>query len=263
MRWSGSPQRLNPDNLIEFGAGLYGRAFNLAFGIPVALHQMATRELLLNDLDRLKQGNDEIFNDAGWAHQAYLEQGLEAIESNVDEREKEYLLAGFRDIDAGAKKLANPNQAEEGHALIRAGNRKLLRHEQERTLLSAMGDLSDLGRIIVSLASALDFHGNGGLNAADTPSFSRYFGVLSILSRERCVANFTDRWEWIEQDVLKLWYRFEEGERTIPILKQRLHALAEREPSALQQVAALLKLYYPLVGLKINDPALLAATERP
>jgi hypothetical protein len=257
-----SPRPLNGDNLLAFGAGLYNAVFSLAWSIPVALHDITTRQLVGNDLEQLKRGNDAIFNDAGWAHQAYLEQGLEAIEKNVADHEREYLLEGFRRIDAGAKKLNNPNQVEEGEALVREGNRLLLRHEQEQTLAPIMRDLTELGRIIFSLASALDFRGDGLVAGVDAPWFGGYYGLLAVVSRQRCVSRFEDRWQWIEYDVLKRWAAFEQSEATLPILKRRLQAMADQEPTALQQVTAFLKLLYPTIGLSSNAAPLLNPAAR-
>ncbi len=243
------PDRENDDDLLAIGLRLYQLGLGLAFTVPVALHAATTRPLLLNDLDLLKQGNDQIFDDIAWAHLAYMQAGIGAIEANVSEIEHPYLLQGFRQIDAGVKKLADPEQREAGKALIRKGNITLLRQEQELTLASCMGSLSRIGKLIVSLGGAMDFQ-EANRNTAGGSWFTRYFGILPVLSGQVSLARFEDRWKWLEDEALPLWDQIDTAYAPATSFHRRLVAMAEREPSLLQQITNLMTRSYQVVGLQ-------------
>lgn len=236
-------------NLLDFGLGLYHAAQRLIFTAPVALHNLATRPLLRNDLDLLKQGNDAIFNDIGWVHQAYLEAGLPAVEAGLAATDEAYLVSGFRLIDEGAGKLANPAEAEAGKALIFKGSIDLLRHEQQFTSQARLDQLTGQGKLVVSLGGMLDFDGKGIYGMGTAASFGLYFG-LATLSRQRCLTNFADRWEWLEADAIPLWQEIDATYKEGSPFHQRLLAMANQEPTIWQQTTALVTSIYPAIELK-------------
>ncbi|NTV46387.1 MAG: hypothetical protein HGB11_07690 [Chlorobiales bacterium] len=240
------------ENLLDLGLRLFGTAVDLFLAIPVALHDFATRQLLLDDLEKVKNGNDEIFNDIAWAHHAYLEGGIKEIEENVSESEKEYMLAGFRMIDEGAKKLQNPAQKEEGKALIAKGNTLLLKHEQVNTIQPIFDRVSALGRMVISFGGMLDFEGAAENGQGRLSSFSQYFGNVATLSRQKCLTNRDNRWEWVENDVLPIWAKVDSSYCQDSALCQRLTAMANQEPSMLQQTTVFMNSIYPVLGLKFN-----------
>ncbi|ACF14147.1 conserved hypothetical protein [Chloroherpeton thalassium ATCC 35110] len=229
---------------------LYGFAFDLIFSIPVALHDFATRQLLLNDLDEIKNGNDEIFGDIAWAHAAYLEGGIKEIEANVSEREREYMLAGFKLIDEGAALLKQNKDVEKARQMIREGNVKLLRHEQLNTLQPIFDRISPLGKIVVSFGSALDFEGALAKGEKCMASFSEHFGYTATLTGAKSVTNPENRWQWIEENVLPIWKKVDEGYAENSGLKARLTAMAAKEPTMLQQVSGFANTIYPVLGLR-------------
>jgi hypothetical protein len=239
-------------NLLDFGLELYGRALGLALLIPLALHDTAARPLLLNDLELVKQGNDEIFADVGWAHLAYVTGGIKAIEANVCAGEQAVLEA-FRMLDEGAHRLANPKDYEAGAELIRQGSVTLLRHEQMEVLPPYFERMSDLGRVLASVGAWLDFEGATGLMGQ--PWFGGHYGTLAIVSGGRSVTNADDRWEWIERDVLPKWARVSAAYGEHCAMHRRLLALADEAPTMLQQAAALMNIVYPALGLRAGQPA--------
>jgi hypothetical protein len=243
------PKDEGDDGLLGLGLRLYRLGLGLAFMVPVALHDATTRPLLLNDLDLLKQGNDQIFDDIAWAHVAYIQAGIDEIEANVSESEQPYILHGFRLIEAGVQKLVDPAQREAGKELIRKGNITLLKHEQERTLTDCMGNLSNIGKLIVSLGGAMDFQ-EAKLNAAGGSWFASYFGILPVLSGQVSLATFEDRWKWLEDEALPLWDRIDTAYAPATSFHKRLVAMAEREPSLLHQITGLLTGVYQTVGLQ-------------
>ncbi|MEI7769863.1 MAG: hypothetical protein WCI67_07745 [Chloroflexales bacterium] len=245
-----APQISGGDGLLTLGAKIYRLGMSIAFTVPVALHDAAIRPLLLNDLELLKQGNDQIFDDIAWAHLAYIQAGIGEIEANVSEIGQPYILQGFRMIDAGVKKLADPDQREAGRALIRKGNITLLKQEQEQTLASCMDNLSRIGKLIVSLGGAMEFE-DASRNGAGGSWFTGHFGILPVLSGQVSLDRFEDRWKWLEDEALPLWDRIDTAYAPETSFHRRLVAMAEREPSLLHQITGLLTSGYQVVGLQL------------
>ncbi|MEI8308314.1 MAG: hypothetical protein WCF99_14750 [Chloroflexales bacterium] len=237
--------------LLALGVRLYQQSLSLVFTVPVALHDATIRPLLLNDLDLLKQGNDQIFDDIAWAHLAYIQAGLGEIEANVSESEQPYLIQGFRMIDAGAKKLADPAQSDAGKELIRKGNITLLKQEQQLTLAGVMERLTSIGKLIISLGGAMDFQ-DASRNTPGGSWFTNYFGILPVLSGRASLARFEDRWKWLEGEALPLWDRIDTAYAPATSFHHRLVSMAEREPSLLQQITSLLTSGYQAVGLQLH-----------
>lgn len=235
-------------SLLALGAELYGQALKLALTIPLALHDAATRPLLLNDLELIKQANDAIFYDIGWAHAAYTSGGIKALEANMTAPEQAALLEAFRMVDEGVHQLCNPADYQAGAALIQQGSIAMLRHEQRNVLPAYMERMSSLGKVLASVGAVLSFESAPGL--VGQSSFSAYFGPLAVMAGERSVANTEDRWEWIERDMLPLWARLDAAYHEACAMHGRLLALANATPTGLQQTAQLLNLVYPALGLQ-------------
>jgi hypothetical protein len=250
----GQTEEKPAEDLLSSLRNLYTHAVHALVALPVALHDYATRQLLLNDLTEIKNGNDEIFNDIAWAHAAYVDCGIKEVEQNVSENEKEYMLKGFQMIDQGARKLQAGPKDEEAWALIGEGNVKLLRHEQLNTLQPIFDRISPTGKVIVSFGSTLDFTGalvDGQNNMA---SFSEHFGNVSTLSGQKSVTNPEDRWAWIEGNVLPIWRRVDCSYCEESLLKQRLKMMAAKEPTMLQNVTQFANTIYPIIGMKPEIP---------
>ncbi|NTV63339.1 MAG: hypothetical protein HGA65_07350 [Oscillochloris sp.] len=232
--------------LLEVGRDLYGQLLTLALFIPVTLHESISRQLLLNDLELLKQGNDAIFADIGWAHAAYAHGGLREIEPNIREGEHDSLLAGFRMIDEGAHRLAKNPEDQEAAKLIAQGNITLLRHEQLKTLPTYFDRMSDFGRSLASVGAWMDFEGS----SSSVPWFGRHAGALSVLSGGRSVTNPEHRWEWIERDVLPKWAQVDGAYREGCAMHRRLLALANETPTMVRQSATIFRPLYRAFSLK-------------
>ncbi len=229
-------------------AELYGRALNLVLALPVSMHDAATNNLLLQDLELIKQANDAIFADVGWAHVAYIYGGLEALEANLTGADQAELLEAFRLIDQGARLLATTDDYYAGSAMIDRGGRIMLRHEQLTILPPYMEQLSDLGRRIASIGSWLDF--SNGSDPFSQPTFSLFFGPPAVLLGRRSIADLTDRWQWIEEDVLPKWARASAAYVEGCPMHQRLVTLANEQPNLIQQVAGLSDRLFPALGLQ-------------
>lgn len=226
---------------------LHSRGVSVALFVPIALHEEATAQLL-EDLRVIKQANDAIFNDTGWAHLAYIHGGLEALEACLTADEERPLLEAFRMLDEGARRVCDPATLEEGRALIDQAAVAMLRHEQMTILPPYMERLSDLGRRLASLGTWLDFEGLSGLMGQ--PSFSGYFGLPAVLLGTRSIANAQDRWTWIENDLLPRWFALSAAYREGCPLDRRLAALAEGRPTALQRAAGAMNAVYRAIALQ-------------
>lgn len=247
-------------SLLDLAVDLYGRGLNLALFIPIALHDAATRPLLLQDLELIQQANNAIFNDVGWAHLAYLQGGIAALEACLRAGEQAYLLEAFRMLDEGAHRLCNPADYADGCALIDRAAVAMLRHEQMTVLPVYLERLSDLGCRIASIGSWLDFEGAPGL--VGQPSFSAYFGPLAVLMGTRSITRSADRWQWIEDDVLPKWARVCAAYGEDGVLHRRLQALADEQPTVLQQTAGLMHMGYSTLGLQLAPRSSSAAPAR-
>jgi hypothetical protein len=211
--------------LLDLLRDLYGRGVTVALFVPIALHEGATAQLL-EDLRVIKQANDAIFNDTGWAHLAYIHGGLKALEACLTADAERPLLEAFRMLDEGAHRLCDPSTFEEGRVLIDRAAVAMLRHEQMTILPPYMERLSDLGRRLASLGTWLDFEGAAG--PMGQPSFSGYFGLPAVLLGTRSIASTQDRWTWIENDLLPRWFALSAAYREGCPVDRRLAAFAER-----------------------------------
>ncbi|MCS6882868.1 MAG: hypothetical protein RMK84_17645 [Oscillochloridaceae bacterium] len=226
---------------------LHSRGVSVALFVPIALHEGATAQLL-EDLRVIKQANDAIFNDTGWAHLAYIHGGLEALEACLTADEERPLLDAFRMLDEGAHRVCDPSTLEEGRALIDQAAVAMLRHEQMTILPPYMERLSDPGRRLASLGTWLDFEGLSGLMGQ--PWFSGYFGLPAVLLGTRSIANTQDRWTWIENDLLPRWFALSAAYREGCPVDRRLAAFAERRLTALQRTAGAMKAVYRAIALQ-------------
>ena len=230
-----TPQKA--DDLFE-GVGFFiAEAAKTLFSLPFTVYDVASRNILLNDLEEIRKGNNAIYNDIAWAHRAYLGGGLAEIEENISENEREFLLAGFCMIDQGRKLLVSDNDPEEAKTLIREGNVKLLRHEQINTLGPVFDAISSQGRVVVSFGSELNFGEAAPSGSVSRASFADHFGYFDTLTGNRSVTNPEHRWKWIEENVLPAWYAVDEGFSTWKGAARRFKSMAEGEPNMLQQVS--------------------------
>ncbi len=219
---------------------LVSRGIRLILAAPVMLHDEATAQLRAN-LQVIKRANDAIFADTGWAHLAYIHGGLDTLESCMAAESERPVLEAFRMIDEAAQLLSNPATFTQGWQLVDQAAVALLRHEQMTVLPPYMEQMSDLGRLLASLGTWMDFTGAPG---SFQPSFSRYFGLPAVLSGKRSIANTSDRWQWIESDLLPAWFTlsaaYEEGNS----LDRRMTALAAGQAPPLHQIASALSALY-------------------
>lgn len=203
----------------------------------VGLHRMASGLLMRDDLDVIRTGNNSIFNDIAWAHEAYLGGGLQEIEENSAGSDLGLLLEGFRLIDRGLQALKSGGHDDEGEKLIWNGNILLLRHEQAVVLQPVFDRLSPGGRALASFGSELDFSGSFPADPHCSASFSGHFGYFETLAGIRSVADAVHRWEWVESRVVPAWMEADRRMMKDPSLKRELVSMASAEPGMLQRIS--------------------------
>lgn len=237
-----TPGRILSGGRREGGTGLFdavgdvfGNALRMVMGLPLAALDFTARNALLDDLEKIRTGNNNIYEDIAWAHAAYMEGGLAEIEAAVTDDEREFLLDGFRLIDQGAALMKKGRDSERAVELVRQGNIMLLRHEQVNTLQPIFDAISPQGRIVVSFGSELNFDAAAPPGALPRASFADHFGYLETLSGQRSVIRSGDRWLWIEECVLPAWNAVDEQFESWDGVTARFRAMETGETNMLQE----------------------------
>ncbi len=237
MMGDGSRNNKSEKGFFEDLGGFFAGAAKTLLSMPVSVYEFAAKNILLNDLEEIRKGNNAIYNDIAWAHMAYLEGGLGEIEENVSDNEHEFLLSGFQMIDKGASLLKSGNDLPRAERLIREGNIKLLRHEQINTLGPVFESISPQGCVVVSFGSELNFGEASPPGYASRASFADHFGYFETLAGNKDITKAEHRWQWIEENVLPAWYVVDEGFGTCEGATKCFSSLAAGEPNILQQVS--------------------------
>jgi len=171
---------------------------------------VAPGDPLLHDVDLLRQTNNHVFADIGWAHLAFLsgEAGMDDIEAGLEPLTTHAgMLEGFRKIAHGKQ--------DNLQSLIWEGNHALLQHEQAVVVQPHFSRLSQISDDVLSAITAMNFDAIGlHIDRRRFTSFYVYmwtFG-LSRLMRTRSfpdIARFDHRWQWASGGVFRLWGELE------------------------------------------------------
>ena len=227
----------NGGDLLQGVGDFFGDVLRMAAFLPLSALDFAAKNMLLDDLEEVRAGNNNIYNDIAWAHAAYLEGGLAEVEANIGEAERQYMLSGFALIDEGAALLKSGGDPRRAETLVRKGNVGLLRHEQTTTLQPIFDAISSAGRVAVSFGSELNFGEAAPPGTLQRASFADHFGYPDVLSGKRSVTSSEDRWQWIEENVLPAWRAVDEGFAEWKGAAARFRAMAAGETNLLQQAA--------------------------
>jgi hypothetical protein len=190
-------------------------------GRPEALEEPPSG---LGPLDILRRINTAVYHDIGWAHIAYLNGGLAAVEAGLaGVPAHELMLEGFREIDRGWK--LRPRSDRAATDAVWRGNTLLLKHEQAGIIQDQLADFGDVSATMLSRIVAIDFDANNLQREEETlVSFTR---SMERHGRPRArVTNFEDRWLWIENEILPMWRKVDAGS---PELLIRVNSLM-KEP---------------------------------
>lgn len=199
----------------------------------VGMHRTVSGLFMRDDLEVIRSGNNGIFNDIAWAHEAYLRGGFREIEACAEGSDRDLLLEGFSLIDRGAHLAASGGDPVEAGDLIWQGNIVLLRHEQIVVLQPVFEQLSPGGRIIASFGSELDFSGIAPSDPQCIASFSGYSGFLETIMGTKSVTDAAHRWAWVESSVIPAWMEADRRIAEDPGWQRELLAMAAVQPGVL------------------------------
>ncbi len=213
------------------------------------MHTFAAERMFMADFDAVRKGNNSIYSDIAWAHAAYLHEGIAGVEGNCGESDEEYMLRGFRSIDEGAKLLAVDSGSAVARELIREGNILLLRHEQINTLQPVFDAVSPAGKVMVSFGSELDFSCGNPEFLSRKASFAGFAGYFETLTGMRSITSTSDRWEWIQQEVLPAWEQTDLSCREGSVVHRSFASMAAGEGDFLRTAAMSVSKLYRTAGL--------------
>ena len=193
------------------------------------------RALLLDDVNTIRETNNDIFDDIFWAHLAYCsaDDGIERLRALLrPERHYGPLLAGFEAIDEGRAVLedetASPTDRRAADDLIWHGNVQLLEHEQRAVVQPNFDRLSCKFARLFSLGSALSFEVRGvRQELAYFSSFYLYSfgrGIPRVLRTQAWprLTRFDDRWRWIVTAIVPRFRRLDADVRLVDSSLRRI-----------------------------------------
>jgi hypothetical protein len=180
---------------------------------------------LSHELDLIRQTNNMVFADVGWAHAAFAAEGggLAAVEAGLAGQPRHALmLEGFRELERGRQMLldASADRAA-ASAHIWRGNELLLEHEQSVTVQDQFKKFNRPFTILLDVVTSIDFGAGEPLAAARTISSFAAF-MLAEFRWSADVTRLADRWHWVKFDVLPLWRLLDSSD---PGLSQRVDRL--------------------------------------
>jgi PAS domain-containing protein len=193
------------------------------------------RLLLIEDVDRIRETNNAIFNDIFWVHLAYAtaENGIERLRALL-RAEPHYarVLSGFEAIDRGCRVLEDGTASAEARRtaddLIWQGNIQLLEHEQRALVQPGFDRLSCRFARLFSMGSALSFEVRGVRQEASYfTSFYLYSLTRGMPRAVRAqawprITRFDDRWRWIVTSIVPRFRRFDADTRLVDASLRRI-----------------------------------------
>lgn len=191
------------------------------------------RSTVLEDLDLLRQTNNMVYADIGWAHLAYVapDGGLQAVEKGLADLPSHHrVVRGFELIDDG-RRMLDRGSSRGGEEAIWRGNALLLEHEQRVTVQPQFEKLAPSFDVFLSVFTSMDFDAdNLRIDWLTNTSFFAYMwtrgaGHLVRTLSPPDIRQVEHRWYWVRSRVYPLWQRVDRTDRD---LRRKLSALAKR-----------------------------------
>ena len=181
-----------------------------ASGLPISLSRKSE---VLPGLNLLRQTNNAVFKDIGWAHEAYSVGGLEAVDHAIgSDTRYQKLKDGFHLIDQG-RSGADVEQSAAAEQAVWEGNMLLLEHEQLDVIQPWLDGVTVLFNDFLSAATVLTYFVNPfqihPFKMTVFPLAMLAFGLPSLLT-QRSLPDFTNydqRWFWITERVTPIFRR--------------------------------------------------------
>lgn len=170
---------------------------------------------LANELELLRNTNNNVYEDIAWAHLAYSspQGGLSLVEAGLEDLPSHQRMRdGFRKIEEGQRLLeGGPKLRQEATYLIWQGNDLLLAHEQIAIVQPALARMGPAFDFVLSQATTLAFEPH---RFDIFTRYRAYFALfmythgLPILLRTWSpprIQRLDQRWFWITKSPVRLW----------------------------------------------------------
>ncbi|MDQ2755740.1 MAG: hypothetical protein M3Y71_04140 [Actinomycetota bacterium] len=197
--------------------------------------------LLTDDVNRMREVNNAIYDDIFWVHLAYLTaaDGMEDLRRLLGpHREYAGLLAAFETIDRGRVVLADQGSPQEVRReaadLVWAGNLALLKHEQRVVVQPLFDRLSGTFARMASMGATTSFEVRGLRKQVryftSFPVYSLTGGLGAALKTRTVprITRFDDRWRWLETTVVPRFRRLDADQDLVDRTLGRVVEDAER-----------------------------------
>ncbi len=175
------------------------------------------------DVRLMRETNNKVFDDIGWAHLAYQRNGLAEIKVILGAQPDYNLIyRGFQLIDQGRQ--------EKNEQLIWQGNILLLRYEQSQTVQNSFNQFSrdfKLSLGSMSWATILEFDGDHFRSDVKNQASFEAFIAASHVPLD--FTRFEDRWAWVVSDALPKYRAVEAS----PEMLKKITRLAKGEDDSL------------------------------
>jgi hypothetical protein len=204
-KWSG---------MAVFASAQVGEFLSMAHGENRIRRRIASR-LFGESFDLVRETNNEVFSDIGWALLAFAsEGGLQEVEEGLSDLTGTHslLLRAFQRLDE-AKKSGD-------QSLVWEAARDMLQHEQRYSVQPRFARFPGVFRGWLSLSAS------GGFPVPGVQKTTRRYFLPFMLRRGILLPDLTvfeQRWSWINAEVLDLWRQLDE--QTPP----QLASLMERQ----------------------------------
>lgn len=175
---------------------------------------LVRKAAILPGLNMLRLINNAVFKDIGWAHEAYAQGGLAAVETATGADPKfRQLKVAFQQIDAGRLQMQGNTPA--AYQSIWQGNLSLLEREQRDIIQPRLKDATVLFKTFLTAATVLEYWVNPfhiHPRKMTVFPFAMVVFNLPFLFDNQCLpafSNFDQRWAWIKKRVIPIFQRLD------------------------------------------------------
>ncbi|HEX8736756.1 MAG TPA: hypothetical protein VF721_15600 [Pyrinomonadaceae bacterium] len=174
---------------------------------------------IINSLETIRQANNNVFANAGWAHLAYEspDGGIEAVEAGLKDdadSSQQFQLEGFRLIDRARKmQLGSEADRKAAEEMFWQGNLLLLKNEQWGVVEQHFSKLDLPLGLGLTITTSLDFDATHLVR--DEKTYCEFYsymwrrGLLKLISTFSLpdITLLAHRWLWVENLVFPTWKR--------------------------------------------------------
>jgi Protein of unknown function (DUF2515) len=182
---------------------------------------LSSKSEILPGLNLLRQTNNAVFKDIGWAHEAYTVGGIAAVEDAIgSDTRYTNLRDGFRLIHHG-RSGAETGQSAAAEQAVWDGNMLLLKHEQYEVIQPWLDQVTVLFDDFLSAATLMTYFVNPfqihPFKMTAFPLAMLFFGLPGLLSKRSLpkFTNFEQRWFWITRRVVPIFRRLDGADAEI------------------------------------------------